>query len=485
MTSVNGRVKPARLLFAMVAILATIRVLDVVGQAQALLVLQAPGTSGQEAGRGRGQGGGGRGGGFGQQAPVNLPSVPTPVTLPTLSAEVTGPGPMFDSAPSTAPGKGVREFRYEVKEYWVSGTANGQPYKTRLVVRAPADRTRFSGIVVMEAMHPSGAAHIFEFTSIYSMTAGHAVAEVVVAPNATAQFTKLNEARYRDFQLSQGQTSEILAQVGSLVRHSQRGPLTGLTVRKMVLGGTSATSATLIAYLPAHMVYRTPDSQRIFDGFLPTSTADVSPRVDVPIVHIPTMNEVAGPGNSRRQDGDDGDNQFRIYEFPGMNHIDTRDNVRLQPNPCARPLNPFPHQAYMSVGLHHLLQWVDKGIVPPRSERIWITRVNGTMMALDEHGNPRGGVRSPYVDVPVASHAPGNTPADPPIANASPLFTPILCGLGGYQVTFPEQKLRQLYGNTQTYVSRVTERLDTLEKAGWSLPVYREMILADARKVSF
>jgi hypothetical protein len=440
----------------------------------------APGAGGQEAGRGRGQVRGG-----GPQVPVNLPASPAPVALPALSAEVTGPGPMFDSAPSTAPGKGVREFAYDVREYWLSGAANGQPYKTRLVVRAPSDRARFSGIVVMEAMHPSGAAHMFEFTSIYSMTAGHALAEVVVAPNATAQFTRLNEARYRDFQLAQGQASEILAQAGSLVRDPQRGPLGGLTVRKMVLGGTSATAATLITYLPAHLVYRTPGSQRIYDGFLPTSTADVTPRVDVPMVHVPTMNEVAGPAISRRQDGDDGDNQFRIYEFPGMNHIDTRDNVRLQPNPCAQPLNPFPHQAYMSVALHHLLQWVDKGVVPPKAERIWITRVNGSMMALDEHGNPRGGVRNPYVDVPAARYAPANTPAEPPIANPSPLFTPILCGLGGYQAKFPEQKLRQLYGSPQAYVRRVAARLDELEKAGWSLPVYREMILADARKVTF
>ena len=31
----------------------------------------------------------------------------------------------------------------------------------------------------------------------------------------------------------------------------------------------------------------------------------------------------------------------------------------------------------------------------------------------------------------------------------------------------------------------VEKRLTELEKAGWSLPVYREMILADAAKVTF
>ena len=60
-------------------------------------------------------------------------------SLPTLSAEVTGPGPMFDSAPSLAPGKGLAAFSYEAHEYFVSGTANGEPYTTRIVVRKPAD----------------------------------------------------------------------------------------------------------------------------------------------------------------------------------------------------------------------------------------------------------------------------------------------------------------------------------------------------------
>ena len=31
----------------------------------------------------------------------------------------------------------------------------------------------------------------------------------------------------------------------------------------------------------------------------------------------------------------------------------------------------------------------------------------------------------------------------------------------------------------------VEKRLTELEKSGWSLPVYRELILADAAKVSF
>ena len=57
------------------------------------------------AGQGGGgfQGGGGLQGGRGRAGgppPANLPEAPTAVALPTMSAEITGPGPMFDSSPS-------------------------------------------------------------------------------------------------------------------------------------------------------------------------------------------------------------------------------------------------------------------------------------------------------------------------------------------------------------------------------------------------
>jgi hypothetical protein len=42
-----------------------------------------------------------------------------------------------------------------------------------------------------------------------------------------------------------------------------------------------------------------------------------------------------------------------------------------------------------------------------------------------------------------------------------------------------------LYGDKRQYRSKVEKRLAELEKAGWSLPVYREMILGDAAKVEF
>jgi hypothetical protein len=439
--------------------------------------------SGQFPGGGRGRAGGP------PPAPSNLPEGPTAVAVPSISAEVTGPAPIFDSAPSLAPGKGLDAFKYEAHEYFVSGTANGEPYTTRIVVRKPADNSKFSGLVLAEAMHGSGAAHMFEFTSIYTMSSGHAAVEVLTTP--PAQFVALNEARYRTLKLSGAQTNEILAQVGSLVRS---GSLVGGPVRKMVLAGTSMTAGVLINYLPAHMVYRTPQMQRIFDGFLPMSNGAMIREVDVPLIHVPTMHEVSG-NITNRQDGDEPGKQYRLYEFSGMGHIDTRDSVRMRPNPCVDPLSTFPVQAYMSVALDHLFKWVDAGTVPPRADRILLDRNqynDGSMMALDEHGNPRGGVRTTYVDVPTSKYVIRPAATTPVIPNASAYIATRgqnaanqMCGLSTAQIAFAPAKLKELYKNKQGYVKAVETRLTALEKAGWSLPLYREMILGDAAKIAF
>lgn len=436
-------------------------------------------------------GGGSRAGTMQRPAqPANLPSEPTAVALPTLSAEVTEPGPMFDSAPSHAKGLGPDAFDYVTREYFASGTADGKPYTTRVVVRMPSDASRFSGLVLAESMHSSGAAHAFEFTAVYTMDSGHAAVEILTT--SPAQFVAFNAERYADLKIEDGQANDILAQVGALVK-SPDGPL-GAAVRKMVLAGTSMSSGTLFNYLPAHAVYRTPDMQHIYDGYLPTSTGATPAEVDVPMIQMPTMHEVEG-NVTRRQDDDEPGRQFRLYEVSGIGHVDSRDNVRLLPNPCTRPLSIFPVQAYMAVGLHHLFRWVDEGIVPPRAERILVDRDahnDGSMMALDEHGNPLGGIRNPYVDVPTAKYAPVNTAREPVIDHPSEYVAAnglqgaqIMCRLSAYQEPFPPAQLRELYGDKQTYMRQFEERLDELEREGWSLPVYRELILADAARVEF
>jgi hypothetical protein len=309
------------------------------------------------------------------------------------------------------------------------------------------------------------------------MDAGHIAAEILTG---TANIPlAANRERYADLTLSNDQTNEILAQVGSLIR-SKTGPLAGLPIRKQVLWGTSASSAILTNYLPAHMVFRTPDMQRIYDGFLPTSNGSQIMAVDVPLIQIPTQHEQENIATSR-QDGDAPGDQYRNFEFAGIGHLDSRNNVRLKQSDCVNQLSSYPVEAYMSVALYHLLRWVDQGIVPPKADRILIDRnraSDGSLMALDEYGNAKGGIRNPYLDVPTAKYTARNSSV-PGGTNAQ------LCGLSVYTTPIAKAELKKIYGNKSNYVKKVDARLKELEKAGWSLPVYHDLILADAKAVDF
>jgi hypothetical protein len=213
------------------------------------------------------------------------------------------------------------------------------------------------------------------------------------------------------------------------------------------------------------------------------------------MIQVPTMTEVMSGTATARQDGDAPGDQFRVYEFAGMAHIDSRDAAAYYPNPCKLPISRFPMAAYMSVALDHLWKWVDKGTVPPKADRILVDRNvanDGSVMSLDEWGNARGGIRNPYVDVPVKKYGVRNEGAVPPIPNAHP-FVAVrgeaaqnqLCGLAGYESALTAAQMKSLHRDAKTYQAKVARRVDELTRQGWSLPVYRDLILADAAAVQF
>jgi hypothetical protein len=61
----------------------------------------------------------------------------------------------------------------------------------------------------------------------------------------------------------------------------------------------------------------------------------------------------------------------------------------------------------------------------------------------------------------------------------------IMCRLSAYQLPFAKDELRKLYGSKQDYVRKFEARLNELEQQGWSLPIYHDMILGDAKALEF
>lgn len=415
--------------------------------------------------------------GFGQ--PKNLPTEPVTAAIPAIAPN-TGPGEPYDSSPGQWPGYDMAHYHYVADEYVITGSADGEPYKTRLVIRRPEDMSRFSGLVIMEPMHPAGFAHGFEHNSVYIMDAGHIAVEVTTMGLELAQAA--NRARYADHVFKPNQTSEVLAQVGALIQ-GDTSPIAGQGLRHVILFGTSATSYMLTQYLAqAHGLFKLANGDDIFDGFLPTSNGTAIKPVNVPMIQMPTQHEYSQVATAV-QDGDEPGNQFRVYEVAGIGHLMARHNVRITPGLCEHTPTNYPLEPGFSLALHHLFQWVDKGIIPPRADRVLLDRNvdnDGSLMVLDEHGNPVGGIRNPWVDVPVAKYIAGNTLAegqDPDLA--------AVCRLSIYEEPFSRARLRQLYGNKANYQRLVEEDLNKLEAEGWSLPVYHELIMADARKVEF
>jgi hypothetical protein len=400
---------------------------------------------------------------------------------------LTGPGKVYDSASAIWPGKGPDQFGYAVDEYVISGTAAGDPYEARLVIRRPKDARKFSGLVVAEPMHPAAAAaHAFEYNSLYIMDAGHIAVEIDTT--GQEQIAAFNPERYGSLKATQKQVSEILAQAGALLK-SPQSPIADLNLRKMILWGTSASSAMVVNYLPSHRVFKLASMANIYDGFMPTMNGSTIKPVDVPIIQVPTQVEYMDVATAA-QDSDEPGKQFRVYEFAAMAHLDSRNTrKRLTQEDCLEPLSEIPLDAMASVALHHLLQWVDKGVSPPHAPRVIMdmyAQNDGSLMQLDEYGNAVGGIRSTWVDVPLFKYTMHNPPN--PASNGAGsgrMQTPLLCYLSGWQTPIDAAVVKKKYGSPANYVRAVEKRLKELEAEGWSLPVYHDVIMADARAVRF
>ncbi len=478
------------------ALLAAVSSLTAWGQ----LPIPAPGQPPTQAGRGGGRGV--------QPAAAPVKQVVTP--LPS-AIEVTGPGDFFetfmdnyDDVKKTAVSAKdtYAKFNYEAKEYFVSGTTSaGAPYKTRIVVRKPKDNTKFNRLILAESMHPSGNPWVFHFTQVYAMTTG--VIGLEILTSTPAGLAAANEARYKDLVVPNGAANDILAQVGALIKSGRNdNPLSGLPAAKMILTGSSASAGVAQAYLTtAHMTQRLADMKPIYNAFMPTSANGQIPLLDVPTILVPTMREAFTGTGTTQPDND----KLRVYEFAGMAHIDSRVAGGYYPDPCKYPISRYPLGAEMSVALDKLFAWIDKGILPPHADRYYVDfnpdnkpkldRDKGSLLALDEFGNVKGGIRNTYVDVPVKSFHVPNEGAEPRLSNPNRFILARrtggadpdaqLCGLANFETALSKDQLKKLYKNPKDYSTKVAQRYDQLVKEGWALPLYREMALTEAAGVTF
>lgn len=297
---------------------------------------------------------------------------------------------------------------------------------------------------------------------------------------------------------------DMMSQVAAALKSNAPGePMAGLKVERVFMTTQAGDIVTYINAIHSHA--RLANGKPAYDGYMiknPGGAVRISqcapapgrddPRrtvhaVDVPVIGVVAQGEVLANLASRRPDSDDPAGRYRLYEIAGAAHIDKYpysalpsfpDQIAAVGSAQGTPEWPFNAQCTPPIPLsdHPLLKysydaafanldaWVRKGTPPPHADRIQIK--DGTpkeSLVLDEFGNATGGVRSPYVDVPVATYyttSPG----------------PGTCAELGHTVKFDAARLQSLYGGNGKYAAKVAKSVDHMRKE-------RLVTEADARKM--
>jgi hypothetical protein len=429
----------------------------------------------------------------------------TPAIGAPIAARITGPVPV--TAQSGEPFRGLNEqpvagpglplpvlqpYGYIEEEYFVSGVVDGKPYTTSLLVRKPKDGSKFSGVVAVETLHAQGAIPFWGLRDVL-MPGGHGWVMIGSQRSALETFIKKsNPARYNSLNIPEATgampanpmapnpqdaiSQDILSQVGALLKsNASNGPFVGMTVKTLIMGGSSQTGMTTLRYIQeSHAKARLPDGKPIYDGYLPMEAFTTGPITggDAAVIHV------VGEGDfglfhafSRemtftiRSDSDAPNDRFREYEFPAASHVPTRgiadpkvifatlDNV-MKPG---EHLSQFPSAPFYQATFVNLVNWITKGTVPPRAAPIEIA--NGEIVR-DEYGNAKGGVRTPYVDVPRVRYTASAPTEDP---------KNIVRRMIGLQEPIQTDKLHRLYKSRADYLKRFDHEIDRLVSEHWLL----------------
>jgi hypothetical protein len=414
---------------------------------------------------------------------------------------------------------------YGAEEFFVSGTAESYlppgsaDYTTRIVVLTPTEEGAFNGTAIVEWLNVSGG---IDAPAVWLMAhreiarAGYAyvgvsVQRVGVEGGASLlgvdmSLKVLAPERYSRLKHpGDAFAFDIYSQVGLLIRE---GEIKGLVPKALLAAGESQSAAYLTTYVnevdPLAEVYdgflvhsrfgsAAPlDGTSVFDAIRADAVQPVPFRPDlrVPVMTVITETDLIGRWRTgyyaaRRPDND----RFRAWEIPGTAHADnytirvgfidngsaplddiiaayapTNELMGAQLSYC---INFAPQHHYvLQAAIAKLNTWVRTGEPAPTAPPIAVTDVDPPRLVLDTNELAEGGVRTPWVDVPVAKTS--GLAADE--SAMSFIF--------GSGEPFAAERLSALYPEgAAEYVSRFTEALDRAIEAGFILPADRSEIL--------
>jgi hypothetical protein len=285
-----------------------------------------------------------------------------------------------------------------------------------------------------------------------------------------------------------------------------------LTAKRLLAVGDSQSAIFLTTYVDA-----IDPVAKVYDGYLiharfaagspldgasilnsPTNTpkaAKLPADLRVPVITILAETDLIGAQMAgffyARQDDSD---RLRIWEIAGAAHannyiagvgfIDSGSAPIAQLAAAYAPTDSVfgmklaklmdydPQQHYVvEAALWKLDRWVATGEAPPKASRL--QTVGGDKsgepprLVLDANGNARGGIRTPWVDVPIARMSGlGNSGS-------------IVAGLTGVTEPFDRATLERLYpGGRDNYLQKFNQSLDSAIGSGFILPADKAEIEA-------
>ena len=209
--------------------------------------------------------------------------------------------------------------------------------------------------------------------------------------------------------------------------------------------------------------------------------------LDVPVLTLQTetdlfrLNSIA----ARQPDTD----YLRLWEVAGSAHSDVYTTVKgpldrgddpsvaavtlnSDARPpfisCAIPVNDGPGHWVLKAAIAALERWLRQGVPAANAARLAVNE-QGTGFAYDAQGNVAGGIRTPYVDAPLARlSGEGQPPAS------------AFCGLFGTTDLLADDVLTALYPQARDYLDAVELSLERAGQAGFLRPADVALIRSQA-----
>ena len=194
----------------------------------------------------------------------------------------------------------------------------------------------------------------------------------------------------------------------------------------------------------------------------------------VPVMVVNTECEATSCLPVRQPDSD----RFRYWEVAGASHVSLPAMASSSPrmerdfgfsiplDESMQAINQVSVAPVVDAALHHLQSWLTDGTPPPVQPRITFDG-NPPEIAWDGNDIALGGIRLPQVEVPLGHNSAMQQSPD------------IFSRLVGYHTSFPDEKVRSLYGGRAEYLARYGAATRAAEAAGAILPRDVELLLAE------